>query len=204
MMEVWVITGGIGSGKSEVCHILKKHGISAQYDADSRVKALYAESPELLLSIERVLECTLKDDDGLFLPKRLAERIFSDKDALDKVEEIVFPALKKDFESFQDSHKSESVVIFESATILEKPYFHGFGDRIILVDAPYDLRLLRASSRDNVSKEIIEKRMSNQVLMNRLSEGMKDPRIDTVIVNDGTHEELEDKVAALMEGCNNK
>ena len=42
-MTVIVVTGGIGSGKSEVCRILRTLGFSSQYDADTRAKALYEE-----------------------------------------------------------------------------------------------------------------------------------------------------------------
>lgn len=42
---VIVVTGGIGSGKSEVCRILKNMGYVHQYNADFRAKALYEEHP---------------------------------------------------------------------------------------------------------------------------------------------------------------
>lgn len=200
-MEIWVITGGIGSGKSEVCRILRRHGISAQYDADSRVKALYNEVPGLLSSIETALSCNLKDENGFFQTRKLAEIIFSDSYALKKVEGIVFPALTDDFNAFLKRNHDEAVVIFESATILEKPYFEGFGDKIILVDAPFEIRLQRACTRDGISEDAVRARMANQELMNRLSEGVTDPRIDLVIMNDGTAEELEHKIAALLQGC---
>ena len=75
MMKVLVVTGGIGSGKSEVCRILRETGITAQYDADTRVKELYHRHPTLLSSIESVLGMKLRDDDGAFLPALMAERI---------------------------------------------------------------------------------------------------------------------------------
>ena len=52
MTRTIVITGGIGSGKSEVCRQLALRGYTNQYDADSRVKALYSLVPELVPSIE--------------------------------------------------------------------------------------------------------------------------------------------------------
>ena len=47
-MKVLAVTGGIGSGKSEVCRILADKGLTLQYNADSRAKALYVERPGLL------------------------------------------------------------------------------------------------------------------------------------------------------------
>ncbi len=196
-MTVLVITGGIGSGKSEVCRILAGKGLTAQYNADSKVKELYNTVPGLLDSIEDRLGCSLRDEDGKFVPQSLAGRIFSDRQALETVESLVFPALTEDFRAFARGSGSP-VVIFESATILEKPQFDGFGDKVILVDAPMQLRLQRACARDGAEKEAIMARMANQKLMNDLSEGADDARIDAVILNDGSIDILEDRVEKTM------
>ncbi len=198
MMEILVITGGIGSGKSEVCRILRGKGLGAQYNADSRVKALYAEHPTLLSDIEKALGCRLRDSDGKFLSSKMAEVIFSDRNALETIESLVFPALMDDFSSFAAMHSEENILIFESATVLEKPAFEGFGDKVILVDAPYSIRLARACGRDGAAPEAVAARMANQKLMNALSEGYEDPRIDAVIMNDSGLEELEERTSEAM------
>ena len=69
-MKVLVITGGIGSGKSEVCRIMHELGITAQYNADTRVKELYHRHPTLLSSIENKLGAR-----GL---RSICERIMTD------------------------------------------------------------------------------------------------------------------------------
>lgn len=197
-MKTLVITGGIGSGKSEVCRILRDMGMDVQYNADSRVKSLYSEHPTLLKSIEESLGVGLRDSDGNFLPKRLSEVIFDDREALKKVESLVFPALTDDFKAFAADHPDEKIIIFESATILEKPFFDGFADRTILVDAPYSTRLERACARDGALKEAVEARMANQPLMNSLSGGHTDPRIDAVIMNDAGLRELEERTSEVV------
>ena len=188
-MMVMIVTGGIGSGKSQVCKILNKMGITAQYDADSRAKALYDEHPTLLSDIEKSLGCSLRDEDGRFQKERLASVIFSDRNALEIVENHLFPVMIQDFESFAGA-SGEGIVVFESATVLEKPQFNGFGDKVILVDAPFDLRLERACLRDGVDREKVLARMQNQKLMNQLSEGHEDSRIDYRIINDSSLDEL--------------
>lgn len=197
MMKVIVVTGGIGSGKSQACAILEKKGNIVRYDADTRVKALYSEYPELLSGMEKALGCGLRNEKGDFVPSILAARIFTDKDALALVESMVFPVLIEDFKSFRIRNKDAEFVIFESATVLEKPQFEGFGDIVLLVDAPFEARLERACLRDRKGKDEILERMRNQKLMNELSDGGTDPRIDVVIVNDGSLEELEDKMDNL-------
>ena len=105
-----------------------------------------------------------------------------------------------DFEEHCRKNAGKEVVIFESATILEKPQFDGFGDITILVDAPFDIRLERACRRDKADKDAVLARMSNQKLMNALSDGMKDPRIDAVIVNDGSFDELKNWTIEVVSG----
>lgn len=198
MMEVLVVTGGIGSGKSEVCRILERNGLKAQYNADSKVKELYASCPDLLEKIEEKLQSPVRDSEGRFRPQLLAARIFSDDEALAAVESIVFPALMEDFKAFTRRYEASGIIVFESATVLEKPQFEGFGDKIVLVDAPVALRLDRACARDGADREAVKARMQNQKLMNALSEGASDPRIDAVIVNDSTVAVLEDRVDKIM------
>lgn len=182
-MEVLVVTGGIGSGKSQVCNILQEEYGIGIYKADDRVKALYYESPSLLENIENALGASFRDEDGLFAPSRLARRIFSDKAQLETVEELVFPALIEDFNTWAAGHDNETFVVFESATILEKEQFKGFGDKVILVDAPLQTRLERACARDGVSRETVLSRMDNQPMMNMISSGEIIPDVDAVIDN---------------------
>ena len=196
-MLTLVVTGGIGSGKSEVCRILAQNGLAAQYNADLRVKELYDNVPGLLDAIEQKLGCKLRDSNGRFIPALLAEKIFTDRAALETVESVVFPALMEDYRTFALNSGCE-IVVFESATILEKPQFEGFADKVILVDAPISIRLDRAIERDGADKERIKARMDNQKLMNALSEGASDSRIDEVIVNDGTLDDLKERIDKVM------
>lgn len=197
-MKVLVVTGGIGSGKSEVCRILARKGFPLQYNADLRAKELYTEHPRLLADIEDALGVNCRDAEGRFLPSVLAGKIFTDKEALMKVEELLFPVMMDDFRKFAGSAAEDEFVVFESATILEKPWFDGFGDKILLVDAPISVRLERAAERDGVSKETVLARMQNQPHMNALSEGETDPRIDHVIENDGSRDELEMNLIQIL------
>lgn len=199
-MKVLVVTGGIGSGKSLVCSILRKSGLHWQYDSDARVKALYGENPRILDEIERSLGQKFRDDAGNLIPELLAGRIFTDPEAMHTVEGIVFEALAADFRSFLSMAEAEGGtkwVVFESATVLEKEFFAGFGDMVLLVDAPVRKRIERAVSRDSSSEESVVSRMSRQPLMNAISEGGRDPRIDYVMENDGDVTELEEKVTAF-------
>lgn len=189
-MDILVVTGGIGSGKSEVCRILQEEFGCGLYNADQSVKRLYDTHPTLLEEIEKVTGVILRDDNGRFVPSRLSQKIFSDTELLLKVEDLVFPALTLDFMSWSQKYARDRFIVFESATILEKPQLSGFGDKVILVDAPMQIRLERACSRDSSTSEAVSRRMMNQKMMNDISEGRIRPQADAVIHNVGSLDEL--------------
>lgn len=202
-MKVLAVTGGIGSGKSEVCRILADKGLTLQYNADSRAKALYVERPGLLCRIEASLGCRFRDEEGNFIPSRLAAVIFTDDGALEKVEALLFPEMIRDFHKVIEAAAEDQIVVFESATFLEKKQFDGFADIVLLVDAPFAMRLERACRRDGASKEAIMERMKSQRLMNELSKGHKDPRIDYTLLNISSRQELEQKVQDILSQIRN-
>ena len=189
-MEILVVTGGIGSGKSEVCRILQECYSCGVYNADERVKFLYDIHPTLLNDIETLTGDSLRDGDGRFVPSRLSARIFSDRRLLKEVEKLVFPALMDDFRSWAEDYSDDRFVVFESATILEKPELQGFGDKVVLVDALVETRLERACLRDSAPRESIYARMLNQKMMNSISDGEMKPEVDAVIHNLGTLSDL--------------
>ena len=198
MMKVLIVTGGIGSGKSLVCRMLAHSFDIPVYEADRRVKDLYIEVPSILDDIEKSLELCLRDISGAFNPRKLADVIFTDSEALRIVEDIVFPRLKEDFIIWAEKQGKE-VVAFESATVLEKSQFDDFGDLVLMIDAPKELRLTRACSRDGVDPASIQARMAAQPLMNYMSDGGCCERIDQTIMNDGTEGDLQRKLTEFIE-----
>lgn len=195
-MKVVIVTGGIGSGKSQACRILEEKYEIPVYEADKRAKSLYSEVPGMLDAIEDALGCPVRNDAGEFLPQKLAAVIFNDESALRKVEEILFPAMMSDFDRW--SQGKGEVVAFESATVLEKPQFDGFGDIVLLIDAPLSVRTERAALRDRADAAKVLQRMAAQPLMNRLSEGESDIRIDFTINNDSTIDNLSEKLGEFV------
>ena len=196
---ILIITGGIGSGKSVAVGMLNEMYGFPVYSADVRVKELYNECPGLLDSIEAELGCSLRDKDGNFVPSLLAREIFSESGALEKVETLVFPVLMDDFNKWMEEHPA-GVHIMESATVMEKDFFRGFGDLALLVTAPLELRIMRAVHRDSSTDEQVRARISKQKLMNEpsLLEGKTWLPFE-VILNDGSTLDLREKLTDFVE-----
>lgn len=175
-----IVTGGIGSGKSAVCALLRKRGIPV-YDSDSRVKELYACRRSLVPRLEKALGSPLRQADGALDKARLAALIFSDETARETLESIVYPILLKDFQSWRSRQKAPFVVL-ESAIILSKPVFDGLADAVVLVEAPEELRIQRTMQRDGLSLEAVQRRISAQDIPME--------KVDVTLMNDGTLEDL--------------
>lgn len=198
-MKVVVVTGGIGSGKSVASRYLHTRYGWPIYEADARVKQLYRQHPTLLSNIEVSLGLSLRDQSGQFVPQLLAQVVFSDANALSKVENLVFPVLTEDFLQWKANHSDSNFGILESATILQKPQLAGIGDYIVLIDAPVDVRAQRAAERSGVSIESVLMRMECQSFMNDISDGVAESPADYMIENTGTLGDLEKNVDKLVE-----
>ena len=200
-MRTLVITGGIGSGKSTVCRYFAGRGIPV-YDSDSRTRMLYDSDPGLLRKVMDALKADVTDPSGRLDRMKLASVVFSDPVKLRILESVVHPAVRKDYIKWNVSFEGSGVpfVIMESAIILEKPLFRDIADKVLLVDAPVQVRLDRACRRDGVSREKILQRMSGQVLLNEISGGKAVADVDFVIVNDGDEFRKADAVYDFMCG----
>lgn len=167
-MRKVLITGRIGSGKSEVSKILGALGYSV-YDSDSRTKALYADP---------VVAQKIESEVGVELARM--GKVFENPELLKKLESVVHPLVLSDFERFAAQSASDPV-FFESAIAADKPLFDGVFDDVILVRAPYRTRVKRnekAAVRDAFQRE--------------------PSRYDFLIENDGSLEELKEKTELIL------
>jgi len=155
-MRTILVTGGIASGKSEVCAHLQAKGYPV-YDCDSRTKGLYASVPGLR---ERV-------EEAIGVPLSQAEIIFRDPARREALEAVVYPEVLSDILRWREAQQAE-VVVIESAIALDKPIFDGLFDEVILVVAPLEVRLRRnpkAAARINAQPPIDPSR-ANYLIVN--------------------------------------
>jgi len=184
-----LVTGGIGSGKSEVCRHYASRGIPV-YDSDSRARSLYDEVPGLAARVDAAMGGGMLDASGRIDRRALASAVFSDSDALHRLEAIVHPEVLRDFLRWRDSRDAPAVIM-ESAIAAGLPLFAGVFDAVILVDAPEDVRLERACRRDGAARDAVLARIRAQRF---------DPAsADAVIVNDGSLEELAGRADSALE-----
>lgn len=153
------VTGGIGSGKSTVCELLRDRGV-AVYDSDSRAKQLMAESEALREQLIAAFGAECYNAEGLNRAF-LASKVFGNEEALQQLNSIVHPAVRADFQTWAELQSSPYVVL-ESAILFEAG-FETEVDATLAVMAPMPMRLERTMARDGVDKESVMRRMEHQL-----------------------------------------
>lgn len=153
------VTGGIGSGKSTVCELLRDRGV-AVYDSDSRAKQLMAESDALREQLIAAFGAECYNAEGLDRAF-LASKVFGNEEALQQLNSIVHPAVRADFQTWAEQQSSPYVVL-ESAILFEAG-FETEVDATLAVMAPMPMRLERTMARDGVDKESVMRRMEHQL-----------------------------------------
>lgn len=181
------LTGGIGSGKSTVCAMLRERGV-AVYSSDERAKELMNSDSTIK---ERIIARFGAEsfEDGVLNRAYLAQRVFASEEELAALNAIVHPRVMEDFEAWAESAEGEYVLL-ESAILFESG-FDSKVDMVVAIMAPEELRIERAMQRDGVTKEQVVERMRRQ-----LSDEERCSRSKYAIVNIEL-EELEEDVEQL-------
>lgn len=168
------ITGGIGSGKSTVCALLKERGV-AVYDSDYEAKRLMAQSETLRRQIVEAFGAECYNDGGLNR-QYLAAQVFGNAEALQRLNAIVHPAVKDDFRAWAERQPGAYVVL-ESAILFESG-FDKEVDATLAVMAPLEERVRRTMERDGANREQVLSRIAHQ-----MSDDELHARADRTIVN---------------------
>ena len=113
------ITGGIGSGKSFVAKQMEEKGIPVYY-TDDMAKQLMVESPVIHEKLIKLLGEDAYSPDGQPNKKKLIDYLFANKENALRINSIVHPVVKSDFQQWVERHKSTEIVAMMHAAA-EKP-----------------------------------------------------------------------------------
>lgn len=182
------LTGGIGSGKSTVSNELKNAGCIV-IDADAIYKDLTKPGMPLVKRLADEFGDVITD--GELDRKKLSQKALGSK----KLNEITHKAISEEIERQIAEHFNQDV--FLDLPLLFETGYDKRCDEIWTVTAPESVRLKRVAERDGISFEEIKRRISLQ-----MSDEEKIAKSDVVIVNDGSLEDLIDKVKGLLNGRN--
>jgi len=175
MIKIIGLTGGIGSGKTTIARVFELMGIPV-FNSDDHAKLFYIQKEEDLSELREFFGSGVFKD-GMVDKKALASIVFNDKSALERLNSIIHPWVKKQFVNWSALQKSD-FVIREAAILIESNSYLDC-QSIIHVSAPKELRIMRTQKRNSWTRAEVLARMDKQ-----LSEEERLKYCDFEILND--------------------
>lgn len=187
---VLFLTGHIGSGKTTVGRFFSKRGAQI-ISADAISAQLLRENDELIASIASTFGAEEVLTEGAIDKGKLGSLVFSNPQALAKLEAIEMPYIlvktQKEIEQAKASYVVVEIPLLDRAQELLS-----LADEIVLVEAPEKTKKERVAKRDG-KHVLFEKRLQAQPDIEWLRK-----KASLRIQNEGTIEELERSVDALF------
>ncbi len=191
-MFVVGLTGGIGSGKTQVSNWFAKQGIFI-IDADILARQVVAkDSPGLAQIVDKFGDWVL-DDNGELNRAAMREFVFSHPQALIDLEQITHPAIRmlaKDL--LATANAPYTLLVAPLLLEASEAGLVQLCQRILVVDVNEPTQRQRASQRDGQTAEKIDKIMANQ-----LNREQRLKKAHDVVDNNGSIEHLYQQLETL-------
>lgn len=192
------VTGGIGSGKSLLSRELAKGGAKIIV-ADLYARNLIITKKNLQKKIRNCFGSDYFDKNGVLLRTKLGYHVFSDKNRLDRLNNItqkpLIDEIKKQIKKIQTQNPDEMIIV-DMATIFEAGIESLF-DYIIVVTAHVKFRIEWLLKNKKLTKKEITDRINLQMDIEKKIE-----MADYVINNNKSIEELKREAAIFLTKIN--
>ncbi|SDR11946.1 dephospho-CoA kinase [Thermostaphylospora chromogena] len=135
------LTGGIGSGKSEVARRLAARGAMV-IDADKIAREVVEPGTEGLARVVKAFGEEVLREDGTLDRKKLGAIVFADRDKLATLNSIVHPLVGRRVAELQAAAPDDAIVVYDVPLLVENG-LAGSYEVVIVVDASDEIRLDR-------------------------------------------------------------
>ena len=193
-LKVFGLTGGIGSGKSEVAKRLLERGLPV-VNADQLARLAVLPGSPGLAEITGAFGSEVVTATGELDRAGLAQRVFSDERARRALDAIVHPIVGQ----LAAEHFRAIAARGEPLACYEVPLLYEGGlertlSPVVVVDSPTPLIRARLKARDGYTEAQIEARIAAQMPLDE-----KVRRADYVLQNDGTLAQLRERVDSVFD-----
>lgn len=186
------ITGGLGSGKSEVTEFFKQKGARV-FDADVEAKLILLRLEGVQKAVIAAFGETVLNEVGELDFQRLARHAFANSDRQRQLNEIMHPEVILAADKAMILAEQDGVAMFIlDAPLLFEAKLEEYLDLTVVVIADQQVRIKRALERGNLTEEDILRRIQLQ-----MPDKDKLARADLVVTNNGTLEQLQAELEAL-------
>ena len=189
MAFVLGVTGGIGCGKTAVTDRLATHGVDI-IDADIVAAQVVEPNTQALTLISKHFGPSILQDNGELNRPALREIIFKQPKEKQWLEDLLHPLIRQNILEQIDNSKPPYCVLV--APLLLEGDLHRVVDRIVVVDCTEAMQIERATKRDHSDKDLIK-----SIIAQQMSRAEKLKKADVIISNEGTLDQLHQKVDQL-------
>lgn len=193
-MQVVVLTGGIGSGKSEAAKQFSALGVPV-VDVDAIAHQLTAKGQALLGQIQLLFGADFLLADGSLDRAKLAAQVFAHAEQRLKLEGLLHPAIYQAALQQLKANAKNSAAPYQILVIplyFESTRYQKIADTVLVIDCPEALQIERAMQRNGSTAASVQAVMQAQVSRARRLEGA-----DEVLDNQGNLAALQEKVGQL-------
>ena len=154
------LTGGIRSGKSEVSALLTQRG-AIVIDADLIVRELQQPGQLAFIKIVEMFGSSVVAADGSLNRAAIAAEVFKDKQALQKLNDVVHPLVREEMNLRIESHRnSDKVVILDIPLLVENPR-KGL-DGVLVIDLDSEIAVSRLVEQRKMTLDDARARVNAQ------------------------------------------
>ncbi|KAB8189959.1 dephospho-CoA kinase [Nonomuraea phyllanthi] len=186
------LTGGIGSGKSEVARRLAAKG-AVVIDADRIAREVVEPGTPGLARVVAAFGDGVLRPDGSLDRERLGSIVFADSERLAALNAIVHPLVGERVAELQSQAADDAISVYDVPLLAENNLAPLY-DVVIVVDAADEVRLRRLAEHRGMPEADAKARIAAQA--------SREERLavaDVVIPNEGTLEELDARVDEVWE-----
>lgn len=163
-MRMIGITGGVGSGKSQVLSWLREHCQGEFLEADRVAHRLMARGGSCYAAIVELFGREILGEEGEIDRKKMGSRVFQDRELLKKLNAIVHPAVKAYIREAADRARArgDKFLFLEAALLIEEKYDE-ICDELWYVYAEEAVRRERLKKSRGYSDEKIDGMLASQL-----------------------------------------
>ncbi|MBV7428452.1 MULTISPECIES: dephospho-CoA kinase [unclassified Acidovorax] len=150
------LTGGIGSGKSTVGHVLASLGASL-IDADQIAREVTGPHGAAMEAIRATFGSGFVDASGALDRGRMRALAFSRPEARAQLEGIVHPlvTLHGNLKAEQAAHEGHALIVFDIPLLAESDRWARRLDAVLVVDCSAETQIERVMQRNGLTREVV-------------------------------------------------
>jgi dephospho-CoA kinase len=186
------LTGGIGSGKSEVSRRLATRG-AIVIDADELAREVVEPGTDGLAEVVEAFGAGVLADDGSLDRPALGARVFGDDEARARLEAIIHPRVRDRAAELEAGAGPHDVVVHDIPLLVETGQADRF-DGVIVVDVPEEVQVERLAGIRGIGADEARARIAAQA-----SRQQRADVADWIIDNTGSLDDLEAAVSKVWD-----